>query len=66
MTMMLAAMEKGIDSCPMEGFVPDQVSKILDLPAHIIPTLIIPLGYKNMEQPVKTRFELADVVKEIK
>jgi nitroreductase len=66
MTMMLAAMEKGLDSCPMEGFVPDQVGKILDLPPHIIPTLIIPIGYKNMEQPIKTRFELADVVKEIK
>lgn len=66
MTLMLAAMEKGIDSCPMEGFEAEKVNRILELPEDLHATLIIPLGYKNMEQPVKTRLDFDDVVKFIK
>ena len=28
----------GFDSCPMEGFEPDQYATILDLPPHLVPT----------------------------
>lgn len=63
MTLMLSAIEKSLDTCPMEGFVPEQVSQILELPEYLHPTLIIPIGYRNMEQPAKTRFEYGQVVK---
>lgn len=41
-----ALAELEIDSCPMEGFDPSQVSNILSLPAHLTPTLLLPIGYR--------------------
>jgi nitroreductase / dihydropteridine reductase len=35
----------GLDSCPMTGFDPAQVSKILGLPANLVPTAVVPVGY---------------------
>lgn len=64
MSLMLVASERGIDSCPMEGFEPDKVSEVLGLAKDIVPTLIIPLGYRNMEEPKKTRFNFEDVIEE--
>ncbi len=61
-TLILAAAEKGIDSCPMEGFEPEQIHKILDLPANLHPALIVPLGYRKMTAPAKVRFPLEEVV----
>ncbi|MDP2642247.1 MAG: NAD(P)H-dependent oxidoreductase [Candidatus Peregrinibacteria bacterium] len=66
MELMLVAAEKGIDSCPMEGFEAAKVSEVLGLAKDIIPTLIVPLGYRNMEQPKKTRFDFDVVVEERK
>lgn len=66
MSLMLVAAEKGIDSCPMEGFQPDKVSEVLGLSKELVPTLIVPLGYRNMEQPKKTRFDFEAVVEERK
>ena len=41
-TIMLAAKAMNYDSCPMIGFVPDQVAKIINLPQdHIIPMMIV-------------------------
>ncbi len=62
MTLMLAAAEKEIDSCPMEGFDPDGVHQVLELPENLKPTVLVSLGYRNMEQPPKSRFDLEDVV----
>lgn len=62
MTLMLAAKEQGIDSCPMEGFDPAKVAEILGLDASTVPTLLVALGYKNMEKPTKSRFTFEDVV----
>lgn len=60
--LILAAAERGIDSCPMEGFDPAGVAKVLDLPANIIPTVLVSLGYRNMEQPKKVRFPLTEIL----
>lgn len=60
--LILAAAEKGIDSCPMEGFDPAGVSAALGLPANILPTVLVTLGYRNMEQPKKVRFPLSEVL----
>ncbi len=62
MVLMLAAAEKGIDSCPMEGFEPEGVAKVLKLPENLKPTVLVSLGYRDMEKPPKSRFNLEDVV----
>lgn len=61
-TLILAAAEKEIDSCPMEGFDPSGVAKVLGLSENYIPTVLVSLGYRNMEAPQKVRFPFADVV----
>jgi nitroreductase / dihydropteridine reductase len=62
MTLILAAAEKEIDSCPMEGFDPSSVAKILGLPENIVPTVLVSLGYRIGEAPIKNRLATKDVV----
>lgn len=62
MTLMLAAAEKGIDTAPMEGFDPGKFAEILGLPEYMHPAVIVAMGYRNMTQPPKTRFDFDDVV----
>jgi nitroreductase len=35
----------GFDSCPMEGFKPEEYSKILKLPDNLVPTALVTIGY---------------------
>ena len=44
MTIMLAAKAMGYDTCPMDGFDFDAVSKILNLPQDHIPALFVTVG----------------------
>jgi nitroreductase len=44
MTLMLAAKEMGYDTCPMDGFDFDAVSKLLNLPSDHIPTMFVTVG----------------------
>ena len=44
MTIMLAAKGLGYDTCPMDGFDFDAVSKILNLPKDHIPALFVTVG----------------------
>ncbi len=47
---LIAAAELGIDSTPMEGFDPEQVDAILDLPAlGLRSVLMLPVGYRAAE-----------------
>lgn len=50
-----AAAELQIDSCPMEGFDPMAVHKILDLPETIRPLAFLTLGYRQAE-PARPKF----------
>lgn len=50
----------GFDSCPMEGFDPTSYAKILQLPEHLVPTVVCPIGIANDSAPAKFRFD--DVV----
>jgi nitroreductase / dihydropteridine reductase len=59
--MMLAAIEKGIDSCPMEGFNPAKYAEILEL-TEVVPTLLLPIGYAAVPGFPKTRVPLEDIV----
>ena len=46
----------GFDSCPMEGFSPEEYSKILELPEHLIPTVVLPIGIAADEPRPKIRY----------
>ncbi|MBY0538660.1 NAD(P)H-dependent oxidoreductase [Patescibacteria group bacterium] len=45
-TMMMAAAERGVDSCPMEGFSSEGFDEVLGLTAHnLTASVILPVGY---------------------
>ena len=44
MTLMLAARDMGYDSCPMVGFDPDEVSKLINLPEDHVLSFMISVG----------------------
>jgi nitroreductase len=60
----------GIDTCPMEGLMPDNYDEVLGLPAQGYKTVVVcPAGYraaddKYAELP-KVRFATADVVEHV-
>ena len=51
----------GFDSCPMEGFNPEEYSKILNLPKNLVPTALCPVGYAKDTAKDKLRFVKKDV-----
>ena len=52
----------GFDSGPMEGFNPEEFSRILKLPANVIPTALCAVGYAADEPHPKVRFSQEDIV----
>ena len=66
-TMMVAAAEKEVDSCPMEGFDAGKFDEILGLAEHNLKaTVILPLGYRSSEDATqnykKVRQDISDIV----
>jgi nitroreductase len=66
-TMMTACAIEQVDSCPMEGFVPNQVAEILELQKlNLFPVLMLPVGYRHEEDLnqhlTKVRKPMADYV----
>jgi nitroreductase / dihydropteridine reductase len=51
----------GFDSCPMTGFDPQEYSRILKLPPHLVPTALCPLGYAADKPMPKLRFPKEDI-----
>jgi nitroreductase/dihydropteridine reductase len=51
----------GFDSCPMEGFIPAEYSKILKLPENLVPTAIVTIGYAADTPRPKFRLAKEDV-----
>lgn len=51
----------GFDSCPMEGFSPEEYSKILKLQKNIVPTALCPIGYASDTQNQKLRFAKEEI-----
>ncbi len=52
----------GLDSCPVAGFNPAEYSRILNLPDHLIPTIICPLGH-GADKPIpKMRYSKEDIL----
>lgn len=64
MTLMFGAVNRGWDTCPMIGFDPGAVSKILELDATHIPVMLLTLGYRKEEpRPRSSRRPIEEVVK---
>jgi len=49
MVFMLAAKDKGWDTCPMIGFDPDQIREICAAPDHLLPVMLITIGKEKVE-----------------
>lgn len=52
----LGAQSLGLDSCPIEGFQPQNYFEILNLPPQLVPTVLLPIGYANDQPYPKVRF----------
>ncbi len=64
---MLTAAERGIDSCPIEGFVIDDVAQTLTdfkliNPETDQPVVMLALGYRTDKQPARSRRQLDEIV----
>lgn len=59
--MIIAAAERGLDSCPMEGFQPQRYTEILGL-TDVVPTVLLPIGYARAPGLPKVRVPLEDIV----
>lgn len=51
-----ACAELQIDSCPMEGFDASAVSKILDVPSNLDVAVMIPVGYRAVDEHPRPKF----------
>jgi len=51
----------GFDSCPMEGFSPEEYSRELGLSEHIVPIALCPIGYSADTPKPKVRFKKNEV-----
>lgn len=62
--MMTAAAYIGIDSCPMEGFLKDEIEKILKIDTSKFGVaLLLPLGYRVKEPISHKRSDFEDIVR---
>jgi len=63
MTLMLAAEDMGLATCPMEGFDAECVKKEFDIPKEYEVVMLITLGYAKREQPERPmRYGFEDIV----
>lgn len=64
---MAACAELSVDSCPIGGFDPQAVNKILDLPDNIRSTVLLSIGYRKQDpKKKKIRFDNQDLFTYIK
>ncbi len=52
----------GLDACPMTNFRPDDYSRILGIPAHLVPTVLVAVGYAADKAMPKRRLAKEDIV----
>jgi len=48
MLFMLAAKERGWDTCPMIGFDPEAIREILNIPDQYVPAMMITIGKEDL------------------
>lgn len=56
-----ACAELAIDSCPIEGFAPQEVDKILKLPAYLRSSVIVAVGYRD-DSPIRGKVRFSEEV----
>jgi nitroreductase/dihydropteridine reductase len=57
-----AAAEEKIASCPMEGFMGGEVSKILELPENLVPIVYLAVGKQAENDGSYPRFRFTDII----
>jgi nitroreductase len=67
MTLMYAARDRGVASCPMEGFDPDALTEEFDIPDEYEPVMLVTLGYAadnaaDIENERKARRPVSEIV----
>ena len=55
---LLTAAQLGIDACPMEGFQPGKLAKVLALPKGLFPVALLALGYRSADDTVRPKYRL--------
>jgi nitroreductase len=58
----LKAVELGLGTCWVCNFDPLLCRKNLNLPAHIEPVALIPIGYPDIDPPTKTRKKITEII----
>lgn len=56
---MAACAEIKVDSCPIEGFSPEEYDKILNLPENLKSTVLLPIGYRE-EDPERPKVRVTE------
>lgn len=56
---MAACAELQVDSCPMEGFSPADLDKVLELPESLKSTVMLPIGYRD-EDPTREKVRFSE------
>lgn len=62
--MVLEACELGLGTCYIGAFDGEKVSEVLNLPAHLQPMLLIPVGYPDEEPLPTSRVSKEEAVRE--
>lgn len=55
----MTAAQLGIDCCPMEGFLPAKVAKILKLSEGLFPVALLAVGYRSASDKVRPKYRLS-------
>lgn len=61
-TLILAAIEMGYATCPMIGFDPDAVREVVELPDHLLPVMLITVGFGEETRPRNDRKPFEEIV----
>jgi nitroreductase len=52
----------GLGACPMTAFDPAEVSRLLELPATVVPTAMVCVGYSAEPGALKLRYPVDDIL----
>lgn len=60
--MLLAIVDFGLASCWVGAFDEDAVSAVLDLPAHVRPVALLPIGYSQEKVQATSRIDIDELI----
>jgi albonoursin synthase len=58
--MRLVALENGVSSCLLREFEPGRVARLLELPAHVEPLILVAMGFSTASPRERCHLELED------